>query len=141
MRFISVLSVAMAGLWVGGGCGHSDGVRVSGTVTFAGRPVPAGMIYFEPDADRGNAGATGFAKIEDGRYDTSAPGRNRGASGGPQRVRIDGHDPAPPGTVNEAGGRKLFAGYVTTIDLPSAAVVRDFVVPDEAADRPGARRE
>ncbi len=142
MRLVGVLAITMASLCGGGGCGRNDdGLRVSGTVTFAGSPVPAGMIYFEPDADQGNAGPTGFAAIKDGRYDTAAHGRNRGAIRGPQRVRIDGHVPAPAGDVSDAGGTRLFAGYVTTIDLQNLATVCDFAVPDAAADRPGARRE
>lgn len=127
----AVLVLAVGGMISGGGCGGKDGYRISGTVTFAERPVPAGMIYFEPDSTWGNSGPTGFAAIKDGRFDTAAPGRSRGTNGGPQRVRIDGYEPSPAGEFAETGGRRLFEGYSVSIALPKAASVHDFVVPGD----------
>lgn len=39
------------------GCGSSDKGKVTGTVTFEGRPVPGGSISFVPVVDLANAGA------------------------------------------------------------------------------------
>lgn len=109
------------------GCGDRDGSlhRVTGMVTYGGAPLPAGMIYFEPDSSRGNKGPTGYATIISGSYDTHAGGR--GTVGGPHAVRIDGFEP-PPKNV-EDGGTMLVRDYRTTIDLPESEMVQDFDVP------------
>jgi hypothetical protein len=130
----AVLVLAVVGMICGSGCGGQDGYRVSGTVTFADNPVPAGMIYFEPDSTRGNSGPTGFAPIKDGRFDTAAQGRSRGTNGGPQRVRIDGHEPSPAGEFAETGGRRLFEGYSVFVDLPKAASIHNFDVPGDVIE-------
>ena len=71
-RLLPVLISALAF-----GCGDDKTARVSGKVTFNGRPVPAGKIYFMPDGEQGNTGSTGYADIKDGEYDTgSSGGRN-----------------------------------------------------------------
>src|SRR5204862_378695 len=62
------------------GCGESR-VEVSGEVTFDGKPVPAGRIYFNPDFTKGNDGPQGYADIKDGKFDTRNKGK--GACGGP----------------------------------------------------------
>jgi len=111
------------------GCGERgpERFRVSGTVTHAGRPVQLGRIVFEPDTSRGNDGPQGFAPIENGRFDTSGP-HCRGTVGGPMRVRIDGFE-IKAGEDAAASGTLLFPSYEEAIDLPRAAVERDFVVP------------
>lgn len=115
------------------GCGQRgpERFRVSGTVTYAGQPVPLGRVVFEPDTSRGNDGPQGFAPIENGRFDTSAP-HCRGTVGGPMRVRIDGLE-VTDGQDAAASGKLLFPSYEEAIDLPRAAVVRDFVVPSGSA--------
>jgi hypothetical protein len=107
------------------GCG-SSGSDVSGEVTFAGKPVPAGRIYFNPDFSKNNNGPQGFAEIIDGRFDTRAGGHP--ACGGPTVVLIRGNDggsdPVP-----------LFDGYQVALDLPTAASVQEFAVPESAAKK------
>lgn len=54
-----VLLVAVAAVV---GCGSNDApdrFHISGKVTFAGEPVPAGQIIFEPDASQQNSGPQG----------------------------------------------------------------------------------
>ena len=51
--------------------------RLSGKVTFDGKPVPAGTIYFEPAT-----GPAGSAQIKDGQYDTA-----NGMAGGADPVQ------------------------------------------------------
>ncbi len=88
---LTALVVAAAGL-LATGCGGTPGNRVSGAVTFDGRPVPAGKVYFKPDTEAGNTGATGFADIVDGRYDTGRDGaRNVGT--GAMVISVEGIDP------------------------------------------------
>ena len=105
------------------GCGPTS-AEISGTVTFDGKPIPRGRIYFSPDAARNNDGPQGFAEIRDGKYDTRLNGR--GASGGPTIVRIEGTDGA-------AMPVSLFVEYLEPIDLPKETCVRDFNVPASAA--------
>ena len=122
----------VAGLLLAG-CGRSDGPelhRLSGAVTFAGKPVPAGTILLEPDASRSNRGPAGYATIRDGRFDTRDGGK--GTVGGPHRVRIAGEEnldaPVAPGSEAPTT-RPLFPEYVTTVDLPREDATHDFSVP------------
>src|SRR4051812_35596899 len=77
---------------VAAGCGTSSSGphHLSGKVTFDGKAVPAGRIFFLPDAAKKNSGQGGFAEIKDGAFDT----RTKGAPtpGGALVVRIDGFD-------------------------------------------------
>jgi hypothetical protein len=63
---------------------------LSGTVTFAGKPVPKGMIFFDPDPAKGGAGPQGAAVISDGKYSTALDGQ--GVRPGPYLVRINAFD-------------------------------------------------
>lgn len=119
------------------GCG--DGTyRVSGKVTFKGEPVPAGKIYFIPDGSKGNSGATGYADIKDGQYDTSS-GNGRGCIGGPVIIAVEGIDPnAPPEKKKgeeasaEATAKTLFPRYEIAADLPKSSSTKDIEVPADA---------
>src|SRR5262245_20640722 len=96
MRFnqLTSASLSLVLLYFAVLTGCSPGERVyqlSGTVTYAGKPIPVGHIIFEPDANSGNKGGSGFAKIKDGHYDTSILD-GRGVLGGPHVVRIQGLD-------------------------------------------------
>ena len=99
--------------------------HLKGTVTYQGKPVPAGNILFEPDGSQGNEGQAGFAKIKDGKYDTSLEGQ--GVLGGPHQVRITGFDGVPRGEL--LLGIPLFPDYTTTAELPQKEAVQDFEVP------------
>ena len=119
-----------------GGCGGGSGNRVSGKVTFKGQPVPAGKIYFTPDTSKGNKGATGYADIRDGAYDTSATD-GQGAPAGAVIISVDGFDPTPPpGAEPDVTMTKLFAGYQKPVELPAGGSVQDIDVPPEAANGP-----
>ncbi len=100
--------------------------HLSGAITYQGKPVPGGTIVFEPDATKGNEGAAGYAKIQDGRYDTRAEG-DKGTAGGPHLVRILGLDGIPRGEL--LNGMPVFPEYSTTADLPTQDSTRDFEVP------------
>ena len=86
--------------------------RVSGSVTFENKPIPKGLIFFDPQAD----GPQGFANIVDGSYDTSEQGK--GIRGGAYNIRVNGFDGRE---ANEAPfGQPLFPEYTGTKELPAA---------------------
>jgi len=121
------------------GCGGEKTYRVSGKVTFKGKPLPAGRIIFLPDGSKGNKGSEGYADIKDGAYDTANPG-GKGAVAGPMTVRIEAWDPAKKVDKPEKSALgsvpSLFPPYQTTADLPNADSTKDFDVPAEAVNGP-----
>jgi hypothetical protein len=134
---LTALVVAAAGL-LATGCGGTPGNRVSGAVTFDGRPVPAGKVYFKPDTEAGNTGATGFADIVDGRYDTGRDGaRNVGT--GAMVISVEGIDPhsSEEGASADVTAKVLFQGYEIRSEIPGGAFTLDIAVPAEAAAQAG----
>lgn len=112
------------------GCGGPHAVDVSGTITFGGKPLPAGRVYFNPDFTRGNDGPQGYAQVEGGRFDTRKGGQ--GACGGPTVVVIQGYAAGPEGAPGSMGSR-LFREFQIETDLPRQSCTRDFDVPASAA--------
>lgn len=114
---------------IAGGCGV-ERHEISGTVTFAGKPVPTGSVQFVPNKSRGNAGPTASADITNGQFRILA---KDGVVGGPYHVTIFGYDGATTtvGTTVNHVGKPLFRTYRTTIDLPQAPSTHDLVVPPE----------
>jgi hypothetical protein len=123
---VVVYAVLFAALLAG--CGGDKVHHLSGTVSFEGKPVPAGHIVFEPDAGAGNGGSPAYAKIKDGRYDTRLEGQ--GTIGGPHTVVIHGRDGIPRGEL--LNGLPLFTDYSTKADLPNVEGTLDFEVPASA---------
>jgi hypothetical protein len=107
-------------------CGSGERLYdVSGTATYDGKPIPAGIIYFDPDPMKGGAGAQGFANIRDGKYATA--GKGRGVRGGPYIIRITGYDGK---AANEAPlGRPLFNEHEVKKDLPAENSELNFDIP------------
>ncbi len=109
--------------------GCSDGGvprnNLAGTVTYEGKPVPAGRIMFRPDRSKGGKGPAGFAQIVDGKYDTSSSGK--GAITGPVEVSIEGF------VSNQPLAPAMFVPYKTTTDVSGDAEEVDFVVPEGTA--------
>ena len=112
--------------------------RLQGKITFAGKPVPAGTIVFEPDDTKGNQGPQGIAPIEKGVFDTTFKG-GQGIVGGPHRVLIMGCDGANVSEVSPQG-KNLFDPYFTTADLPRKTGNVDFDVPASAGGASSGRR-
>ena len=77
----------------------------------AGKPIPAGMIYFTPDSAKGNNGPQGFAVISGGRYDTRREGR--ATVPGPSIVSIAGND----GSRGKGMAIPLFDDYSQPADI------------------------
>ncbi len=128
VRWTPVLMMTAAVL---AGCGDTGPtrLRVSGKVTFDGKPVPAGQIVFEPDSTANNKGPMGSAEITDGQYDTQTAGI--GTVGGAHVARITGLSGRPTGntTVNP-----LFNTYEVKVDLGQEPATKDFDVPASAAE-------
>lgn len=114
------------------GCGGKpERVRVSGQVTFQGKPVQYGNIVFEPDPSKGNRGPQGYAKITSkGTFDTGIAGT--GPCPGPQVVTIEAY----PDVESPASKKsRVVLQYRTQVDLPAEATTQDFEVPASAARR------
>jgi hypothetical protein len=116
------------------GCGERapQRVRVTGLVTFEGQPVPYGNITFEPDTSKGNSGPQGYAKIQDGKYDSDVGGI--GPCPGPQTVIVEGY---PELGREKPGQGRLVFNHRTTWDLPPTAAFKDFDIPASSATRHG----
>ena len=112
------------------GCGEAGPARydVSGSVTYDGKPLPAGRISFEPDESQGNTGSVGFADVKDGHYQTQ-PGQ--GPGGGPYKAVIFGYDGVPDAVEPDENpmGKPLFGPFTTGVDLPRQSATQDFAVP------------
>lgn len=121
------------------GCGDAKLSHVSGQITFAGKPVPAGKIYILPDPTKGNTGGSGYADIKDGAFDTKLAG-GQAATPGPVIFAIEGIDPVPPpNAAPDVIATVLFPRYEVSGELPPAASTKDIEVPLAAAQAPAAR--
>ena len=123
--FTLVLAASLVAV-MAAGCNRQPSVRlydISGSVTFAGKPVPRGSIVFEPDESRGNAGPASIADVAAGRFRTR---QGRGFVGGLARATVYGGDDTLPTETHDTA---LFAPWTTQIDLPRADCTHDFDVP------------
>jgi hypothetical protein len=115
------------------GCGEDGPQRTAiwGKVTWKEQPVPRGVIYFNPNVNKGNTGPQGYALIRDGAFDTrQSPGK--GCVAGPHSVQIQGFD----GQNIRDGhpyGNQLFASYETSIDVSAEAKEINLTIPDSVA--------
>ncbi len=118
--------IAAAGLV---GCSPEDKLYdVSGTVTFQGKPVPKGLIHFDPEG----SGPQGYANIEDGKFNTATAGQGKGIRGGKYTIRVNGFD----GKVGDESpmGAAVFPEHTFRKELPAQNQTLDYEVP--AAKKP-----
>jgi hypothetical protein len=115
-------AIWLLGLVILSACSQEEKLyRVSGNVTFAGKPIPKGLIFFDPQAE----GPQGFANIVDGKYDTTLQGK--GIRGGKYNIRVNGFDGKQ---VNDAPfGNTLFPEYTGTQELPGQDSTFDVDIP------------
>jgi hypothetical protein len=112
-----------------GGCGPRGPVTfpLSGSVTWNGKPVPAGLVRLVPNAEAGNPGPAAVAEIMHGHYTTPA---GKGIIGGKYRVFISGYDGVPLENKEEGTGyplgRALFFDRLHEVEFPREATTRDF---------------
>jgi hypothetical protein len=120
-------------LWLAG-CGRANGparYELSGSVTYNGKPVPAGFIVFAPDTSRGNNGPGATATIENGVYRTPT---RAGTIGGPHIATISGSSSMKvfqQGPMRIPQSRPLFTNVEFKVDLPKESSTHDFAVPDQ----------
>ena len=65
-----------AALCFSGCSGEKPTTQLSGTVTFKGKPVPAGYINFMPDSTKKVYGEVRMVRIKDGAYATKEGNAN-----------------------------------------------------------------
>ena len=106
------------------GCGKPALRAVSGTVTYAGQPLPAGVIWFDPEPTAADS-PQGFAYIKNGRFDTREKGRSIRA--GNYLVRVEGFDGKPGNELPM--GRPLFTDFQEKRDIPDADATLAIEVP------------
>jgi hypothetical protein len=126
-RSFGPAAALLAGMALVAGCGSEERLYdVSGTITFDGRPIPKGLVFFDPDPSKGTPGTQGFATIENGRFDTAAGGGGRGIRGGAYLIRISGFDgkEAPEAPF----GQTLFPEHELTAELPAQDQTFDYDV-------------
>lgn len=111
------------------GCGEKGPQRYErwGTVTFQDKPVPAGIVYFDPDLHAGNDGPQGQAVITAGKYDTRLREQS-GPGSGKYVVRIQANDgiAGPEAPI----GKMLFINQVEIrVELPANDAELPIVIP------------
>jgi len=115
---------------VGFGCKDNTpkNYRVSGTVTYDGKPVKRGFVTFEPDFAQGNSGPGGGCEIHDGAYSTPT---GKGVVGGAYKVKIVAFDGIATTQSGEdlVDGKPLFPPFHTTLEFPRHDTTSDFDVP------------
>lgn len=99
--------------------------RVSGEITFDGKPVPHGEILFTPDSGQGNSGPQGIAMIQDGKFDTKGS-RAPGVAGGPTVIQV-------AALADEKG--KLLCEYQFNLDLPKSDSTKKIEIPASASKK------
>lgn len=82
MRRASALTVLVCVL--AAGCGGSNVVPVSGTLTYKGQPVPNAFIHFMPENGRPSLGETD----QNGKFTLTYDPQNKGAERGKHRVFV-----------------------------------------------------
>lgn len=109
-RFTHLLAAAV--LLAAAGCGGSNAVPVSGTVTRGGKPLSAAIIAFEPKAGSGTTGAGAGGDIRDGAFAIPAA---KNLSPGTYVVRVS------PVTIGSGDDLKTappqFTPWETTVEL------------------------
>ncbi|NBR07364.1 MAG: hypothetical protein EBT92_16590 [Planctomycetes bacterium] len=105
--------LSMATLWLGIlGCSSDiPTFPVEGTVTFKGKGIPKGEIYFNPDISI--KGPQGRALINEGKFSTKD--LNSGIVTGKYTIRIHGFDGKP--REEAPMGKALFPPYELPMDL------------------------
>lgn len=103
--------------------------QISGSVTFKGKPVPAGYITFTPDVTAGTLGQVVGFQIADGKYD-STKNVPPGIAPGTYKVRIGGFDGKKIPLWGQ--GKQIFNPIEDQCQVPEGSSTKDFEVPPAA---------
>lgn len=127
----SLLPVALVFL---AGCGEDKLYDVAGTVTHGGDPLPAGVVWFDPDPNHPGQPPQGFAYVKDGKYDTTD--RGRGVKPGAYLVRVEGFDGKPGNELPL--GKPLFTDFSEKREFAAAPgkIALDLTVPRADKSQP-----
>lgn len=101
------------------GCADDRLQEVSGTITHDGAPLPAGVIWFDPDPNHPAKPPQGFAYIKDGKFDTLNKGR--GVRPGAYLVRVEGFDGKPGNELPL--GKPLFTDFQEKRDFAAGGTI------------------
>ncbi|QDT67041.1 hypothetical protein [Calycomorphotria hydatis] len=112
------------------GCG-SDGptqYAINGEISYGGKPVPAGIIRFQPDRNAGNDWKASVGEIHDGKYDIAS---SNGVIGGAYLIYVFGHDGVPfeDSEGTNPLGKPLFETHEQKADLQKASTTLDITIP------------
>jgi hypothetical protein len=111
-----------------GGCGPPapGRLKMKGKVSFEGKPVAAGQIYFKSKEERPVLGA---GIIKDGEYQTAGP--DYGPVSGPQEVRVQIYDGKPEEAMKGINphGHPVAPDQVLNIELAPGTTSFDFILP------------
>ena len=124
------------------GCGGGgvDRVDVSGTVTWKGKPVPMGLVFFTPDTAKGNRGPQGFALIKDGRFDTRFE-KSKGTVTGPHTVMINACSGQNINRMKPYGDDMFVEQPTLQIEIPQAGGEINLLIPDSFVPAPAIASE
>ena len=102
--------------------------QLSGTVTFKGKPVPAGNLTFTPDVNA-VGGKLRMFTVTDGKYDSSKE-QEPGIPPGEYEVTIAGYDGVRIKMFFQ--GKQIFNAVKEKYTVPTGKSTKDFSVPDAA---------
>lgn len=103
--------------------------QIAGTVTFKGKPVPAGYVTFTPDVAAGTLGSVVGFQIQDGKYD-SKKNNPPGLTAGTYKIRIAGFDGIKIPMYGQ--GKQIFNPIEDSHVVPDGESTKDFEVPASA---------
>lgn len=95
--------------------------KLSGTITFKGKPVPSGEIFLRPVGN----GPGGFGFIKDGKYKTID---GKGYQSGLSEITFHGYSKS---SKVGAGGGELFRPCKVEVDLPAEDFTYDLEVTEQ----------
>jgi hypothetical protein len=102
--------------------------QISGTVTFKGKPIPAGNVMFTPDVSI-SGGQVRMFMVTDGAYD-SAKDSVPGLLPGKYKVTVAGYDGKQIPMYFQ--GKQIFNAIDFMMEVPLGATTKNIEVPDSA---------
>jgi len=118
------------------GCAEDKIHDVSGTVMHGDVPLPAGIIWFDPDPKHPAQPPQGYAYIKDGKFDTLDKGR--GVKSGAYLIRVEGFDGKPGNELPL--GKPLFTDYHENREFPGGKVELEIKIPKKSEATPPAAK-